>query len=331
MKKTASVILSIVMIMTLWIPYSFVCAADSAPQVAGWAVSSDHGGEVRGDNTDDQFITMIVTFDQEIQIADSQKAYNEFSVMLNNKIDITSQPAYTNGQEWPVYGSLKRGDDKKSVVFDLHYGYAPYASYLTIIPTGQITQITGTDGTPVVWKDVSMYFPNGVTFTTLEQIVGNSESNTPSSVTARVYAPSDSTRMMIHVLLLRNGLSAREPDSYGSNITTHFHDYLNLTAAGYANLFKGWFNGAFGNDYDILINGEEITVTSKTVNDGEVLDLRIYAYPQDRDTGADKTELNSAVSRAETFDPSGYTASSYQRMMDQAARAKAISSSMYYI
>ena len=307
-----------------------VHAADQRPQTTGWSASTNHSGEVRN-GTDDQYITMTVTFDQEIRIIDNRGAYDEFSVMLNNQIDITSQPAFTNGEDWPVYGSLSAGDDRKSVVFDLHYGYAPYASRLTIIPRGQVTQITSTDGTPVEWKNVDLYFSNGVTFTTVDQVVGNAEKQIPASVTTRIDAPADSTRMMIHVLLLKNGQSARETDSYGSNLTTHFHDYLTLTAAGYANLFRGWFNSAFGNDYDILINGEEVTVTSKTVSEGEVLDLRTFSYPQDRDTHADKTALSAAIQRGKSTDPSVYTVSSYQKMKDQLNRAIAVEASIYYL
>ena len=326
----SGIIMSVILVLIMWGSVLDVSAADQVPQTTGWSASTNHSGEVRN-GTDDQYITMTVTFDQEIRIIDNQRAYDEFSVMLNNKIDITSQPAFTNGEDWPVYGSLSSGDDMKSVVFDLHYGYAPYASRLTIIPRGQVTQITGVDGTPVEWKDVDLYFSNGVTFTTVSQVVGNTEKQIPASVTTRIHAPADSTRMMIHVLLLKNGQSARETDSYGSNLTTHFHDYLTLTAAGYANLLPGWFNNAFGKDYDILVNGEEVTVTSKTVSEGEVLDMRTFSYPQDRDTHADKTALSAAIQRGKSIDASVYTVSSYQKMKDQLYRAIAVEQSIYYL
>ena len=329
MKKTYIAVLAFLMIVTACAPASFAGEESQAPAVTGWQVSTDHRGEVRN-GTDDQFITMTVSFDQEILISDEKQAYDELSVMLNNSIVITSEEAYTNGEDWPVHGSLERGADGKSVVFDLHYGYAPYASHLTIAPKDRITQITGTDGRAVGWKDVDLYVPNGVTFTTLSQTVGSSAEAKPASVTTKVTAPADSTRMMIHVLFLKNGEAVGGTDSYGSNLTTHFHDYLTLTAAGYADLFKGWFQNAFGKEYDILINEDEITVTSKTAEDGEVLDLRVFAWPQDRDLQADKSRLEKAVSTASSFDPSGYTVASYTLMKEQLRRAESVLASVYY-
>ncbi len=329
MKKTYAAVLVFLMIVTACVPVSFAGTESQAPAVTDWQVSTGHGGEVRN-GTDDQFIIMTVSFDQDILIADEKKAYDELSVMLNNSILITSEEAWTNGEDWPVHGSLKKGPDGKSVVFDLHYGYAPYASRLTIAPKDRITQITGTDGRGVEWKNVDLYVPNGVTFTTLSQTVGSSDEARPASVTTKVTAPPDSTRMMIHVLFLRNGEAVGGTDSYGSNLTTHFHDYLTLTAAGYADLFKGWFTNAFGKDYDIWINGDEITVTAKAAADGEVLDLRVFAWPQDRDMQTDKHSLDEAVKTASSLDPSAYTVASYTLMKDQLHRAESVMASVCY-
>lgn len=329
MKKINRMILAFLITVAACGPAMFANAESQAPSVLDWQVSTDHSGENRND-TDDQYITMTVTFDQEILIADPKKAYDELSVKLNDSIVITSEEVFSNGEDWPVHGSLKRGDDGRSVVFDLHYGYAPYASHLTITPVNQITQITGTDGRAVIWKDVSLYVPNGVTFSTLSQTVGDRASSRPASVTVKVNAPSDSTRMMIHVLFLKNGEPAGEKDSYGSNLTTHYHDYLTLTAEGYAALFRGWFNNAYGNDYDILINGDEITVTSKTAADGDVLDLKVFAYPRDREMETDKSGLNRAIEEASSFDPAAYTVASYGLMKDQLRRAEALAASAYY-
>lgn len=338
MKRFAALITALAMVLTMIFAVPVSAAETAAPAVTGWEVSTGHGGEVRGSGystTDEQYITLTVKFDKEIKIADNKAAYDEFTVMLNKGVSdlpltITSEPAYTGGDAYPVYGNLSAGADGKSVVFKLYYGFAPYASRLTIEPSGSVTQITGTDGTSVSWKNVDLYVPNGVTFTTVSRTVGSSE-GTCVSVTKQVNVPADSTRMMIHVLFLKNGKPVGETDTYGSNLTTHFHDYLSLGADGYVKLFKGWFANKFGSDYTISTNGAQFTVTAKNAEDGEVLDLLVYAYPQDRDTGADKTALESSIASAENIDSSQYTAASYYKVKTALAEAEAADNCIYYL
>ncbi|MGI6205198.1 MAG: S-layer homology domain-containing protein [Anaerovoracaceae bacterium] len=337
MKKFAALLLSAVMIMTGMFALPVFADDSTAPAVTDWDVYTSHGGTVVGSGystCDEQYVTMTVTFDKNIVIADPVKAYDEFTVMLNKDVSeqpitITSTKEYTNGDAYPVYGTLSAGSDGKSVVFKLYYGFAPYASRLTIEPVSTITQITGEDGTPVSWENVDLYIPNGVTFSTVSRTVGTS--STCASVTKQVSAPSDSTRMMIHVLFLKNGEPVGETDTYGSNLTTHFHDYLTLGADGYVSLLKGWFTNKFGSDYTLTTNGSQFTVTANNAEEGEVLDLMVYAYPQDRDTGADKTALESSISKAENIDSSQYTVASYTNLKSKLAEAKAADNCIYYL
>ncbi|MGI6205205.1 MAG: S-layer homology domain-containing protein [Anaerovoracaceae bacterium] len=309
--------------------------SSAAPTVTGWDVSTSHGGEVRGSGDyqcDEQYITMTVTFDQNIEIADPVKAYDEFTVVLNKKvaktpITITSTPQYTNHKAYPVYGKLSKGDDGKSVVFKLYYGLAAYDARLTIEPVSTITQITGEDGTPVSWENVDLYVPNGVSFSTVSRTVGTS--STCASVTKQVNVPSDTTRGHVHVLFLKNGQPVGKLDKYGSNLTTYFNEYLSMSADDYVETNK--YNFYKFSKYKLTVNGSQFTVTAKKAEEGEVLDLIVYAYPQDRDTGADKTALESSISEAENIDPSQYTAESYSTLKSKLAEAKAADNCIYYL
>ncbi|ATW25596.1 fibronectin type III domain-containing protein [Candidatus Formimonas warabiya] len=330
---------------------SATCQKQNEEEIArmtGYTVSTNHTNSDTvpiKNGTDDQWINLTVNFDKEITIKDAQGALNELSIKLNDlpgntPIEITATPTYSNGNSetsYPVYAQLALGGEGKSLQFTLHVGFAPYAGYLTVKPQNTITQITGADGTtPVAWSNIALYVPNGVKLQTVAQSAGNSATNTPAAVTKKVIAPASTTRAMIHMLFLKNGVPVGELDDYGANLTTHYHSYLTLDAAGFARMIPGWFNTAFNPnsedaDYPITYNGDTVTISEKNVGEGDVLDLRIYAYPQDRDTRTDKSLLNALIDEASSIDGTGYTAETYQALQNELCIAGSMANSIYYL
>ncbi|ATW25590.1 S-layer homology domain-containing protein [Candidatus Formimonas warabiya] len=307
-------------------------------KVISYTAATDHSGTAIN-GTDDQIIKLTVSFNEAVQIEDAAAAIDELSIKLNGSIDITSTPTYTNGGDFPVYATLVAGGDGKSLEFTLHFGFAPYAGYLTVQPDDEITQITGGDGTtPVAWSNIALYVPNGLQLQTLSQTVG--EGSTPAAVTKKIIAPASSTRGMVHMLFLKNGVPVGTVNSFGANLTTHYHAYLTLNAATFAEMMPGWFNSAFNPNYDehpedadypITYDGDTVTITEKTVGEGDVLDLRIYAYPQDRDTQADKTALDALIAQASAINGSRYTTATYHALQNELYIARSMAGSIYYL
>lgn len=67
--------------------------------------------------------------------------------------------------------------------------------------------------------------------------------------------------------------------------------------------------------------------------DGQVLDVRVIAYPKDRDTGADKSLLQAEITRAEAIDPADYVVdeAAMNAMKDQLAIAKSVNTGILYL
>jgi hypothetical protein len=220
------------------------------------------------------------------------------------------------------------GSDHCSLVLTIHLGFAMTSGLLTVTQgSNGIEALTAADGvTPVAWTNLSLYLPSGVELETISQTVGNTATNTPASVTFQPVTPANALRSMVHVLLLKNGVTVA-PDSTGASLACHYHDYLDMDGAAsgpatYAAMWSGYFNSnsVVKANYNWVINGSQITLTENTPGNGDVLDLLIWAYPQDRPTGADKTALNAAIA----------TASQYPSLASQVAIANAVDTCVYY-
>ncbi len=306
---------------------------ENAPGITGYTVSTNHKGEADSTGTDDQYIIMDIAFDQAITITGD--ALSQLVIKLNGS---TTQ-AY-NGTEYSFNSltDISAGPDGKTLHMEIHLPFAPYAGYLTIErsrnPDGTPVAITGiknTDGTGAAWSDIALYVPNGVKFETVSQVVGDASTGTAAKVTKRVVAPETATRGMVHMLFLKNGVPVGNLDTYGANLTTHYHAYLTLNAESFAAMLPGWFNNAFGKDYTIEVEKDTVTISAKASEDGDVLDLRIYAYPQDRDTGADKSVLAGRINYAGSISPDLYAGEVYKTLKAEIDKAAAINKSIYYL
>lgn len=270
----------------------------------GHTVSVNHGGAVTIDGmTDDQVVNLHIVFDREIEVADTDAAVDELGIKINGMpVTAAQMGGYPH-----TYAVLSEGPDHKSVSLFIHPGFAIHAGHLTVTPPSRITQIAARGGSGrVQWTNISLYIPNGVKLRTLSRTAGNAETGTPAQVTKKVLVPSYAIRGMVHYLFLKNGAPVGPLDTYGGNFVAHFHDYLHLDSRSYAAIITCSFNSvaAFKHDYTMTQNGENITITAKSVTDGDVLDLRVYAYPYDQNTQEDEnTSPVLAVPRSKPIVP----------------------------
>jgi hypothetical protein len=184
---------------------------------------------------------------------------------------------------------------------------------------------------PVAFPDmnmiVSVLYKDGTEFVRDTQTVGTA--STPASSTFTLTNPEQSTRGMIHFLVLKNGVPVKNPDANGANVTIHNHAYLILTSDDLASLAAGVANGLSG--ITATSDGNKITLVSDTAAVGDVLDMMVVHYPKDRDTGTTKSDLTYQIKSAELADESAFASDKWKALKDEVARAKAIAGSVYYL
>lgn len=307
-------------------------AADEAVspvQLTGYETYTDHDGEANNTKTDDMRFHITAHFNDKIAIADAEKLLSELSIVLNFNLTLTAGTPDPNNMA--RYAEIAVGEDGKSLLFTLHLGFAPFSGNVNITAPNGLTQLTDAKGRPIVWQDINFFMSNGVKLLTLSQTAGLPSKNIAASVVKEVVAPATSIRGMIHMLFLKNGQPVGAVNNYGASIICHYHDYLNLNAEKFAAMIPGWFKTKYGIDYSMEINGDEVTVTEKRSAKGNVIDLRIFGYPQDRDTQADKTALNAAITKASAYDSTQYTPETYHAMRNELYIAQALAASPYYL
>lgn len=335
------VILAVISVSTIYTGKDSLVYADTAAHITSYSVSTDHGGEIIS-GLDDQWINFTVNFSDKISISSSEDVISDLNITLNGT-RFTSTPSGSNS--YLSYVTVEQGSDQKSLLFKIHIGFAAYAGQLKVQAPNGITSITdaGT-GTPVEWSDIDLLVPNGVQLETVSQTAGNPDENINASVTKRVIAPESCTRGMLHMIFLKNGQPVGTLDSFGANVTPHYHDYLNLYADRFASMIPGFFTD-FASDYTVTYNGTSVTnddatvtyngdtftITSASSNAGDILDLRIYAYPQVIQDSLDKEALTAAINTAENLDTSIYNESSVKNLRNEIAIAKSMKNSSYYL
>jgi len=307
------------------------------PDWTSFSLSTNHSGTVsysfdQAAGTDDQVVTIALSYDQALKFTD-QNAVN--SCLESAGIYVASASN--------TFKSIDTGlsDDGKTFYIYGHLTAAPYGSVLTIPAigslTGLVSTVTGKTASLTTLGNPGPIIPNGINFQTVKQTVADGTAN--ASVTTKITVPSTSTRSMIHILLLKNGLPAYETDTYNSNCTAHDHDYLTMTAAKFVSLLysktdsgteTGYLYSSFKDGYTFSTDNDTVTITAKGSSVGDVLDLRLIAYPVDRDTKADKTALEAALTAASAINTASYSADSVKALTDQIAIAKAADSSNNY-
>lgn len=355
-KKPLSILAATAVLLGTQLPVS----ADStgAPVMTGYTVSTNHDSSViqystDGKNTpttDIQFMDIDVTFDKPLKAAAG--AASDLAVTLNGSTQgsyiNTTDPTQSYNDAYANHITATASGNTLHIVF--YYGFAQYFGKLSITPAasnGAITKITGTDGTPVQWTNISCLVPNGIKLSTVSQTPADPAAGVSASVTKQVVTPKSATRGAVFYLFLKNGKPVGYFSPSAGSFAVHYHMYLVLNAPTYASYFTGSF-GNYGFDskgstpyssaYGMTVNGDKVTITSKKdangkVTDaaGDVLDLLVYAYPRDRATQAYKSDLNAAISKASALTASDYTAASYAAVQKQLDIAESMTGSIYYL
>ncbi len=294
---------------------------ESGPKSIGMSITPWNGdpviNEVNGVVTNTQTSTVSITYDGAISAAAG--ALDELEVAINGTVYDASR--------------LELSTQGSTLNIKIFINFAPYAGYLTIKaknPAG-VTKITGADGeSPVQWEDIACYMPNGVKLATVSQTVGDSSRNIKASVTKNM-SSLGKTRAMVHFVFLKNGELEGAPDSYGASFVAHYHDYAALDAQTFTGYIVNGMKAKYGDQYTFTQDGASFTVEANSAVDGDVLDVRVFAYPQDRDTGADKGVLQEKIEEAEAASPSEYTGEEYRELRYNIARARAVLNGIYYL
>ncbi len=300
--------------------------ADTAPVITGYSVSTTHKGPVKGleDNsgmgsaqTDHQYILLDVKFDKAIQVQNG--AVDDLVIKLNGT-------ASQNGETFNSLTTISASGN--TLHLEIELPFAPFAGYLTVEALqGGISRIKGAgeNGIAATWSNISLYVPNGLKLATTRQTAGTATEN--ASVTKRVITDGNTTRGMVHLLFLKNGQLVGSANQYGANVTAHHHDYLSTTAAkDFAANLPGYLKGnsTIAGNYTITSSGDTVTITANSPNAGDILDLLVFAYPRDRETGADVSALSAAIAQAKAVDKSAYTGTAYTALQNRIAISEAI-------
>lgn len=343
------------------------------------SVYSQHSGEVSystyngtTDTFDDQVFNVTVNFDKEITLVDkdgdgstSDDVVDELNIILNSTMDITSVPTgllsyeytttYTGAEPYKKYATVTLGEDKKSLNFKIHVGYAPFSGNVKIQPPedGALsTVLTAGSSDSVDWSNIEFFMATGGKLETVKQVVATDTAN--ASITKKVSGFPAATRGMVHLIFLKNGVPVANLNSYGSNVTAHNHNYLSMTNETFSMLIagsggadvddggfgagsSGYFGNAFGSDYISVANGDTFTITAKDSEPGDVIDLLIVGYPRDTragytdDNSQDKSELETAIQEAQAIDSSLYTPKTYAALQAEITKANIVNESEYYL
>lgn len=343
------------------------------------SVYSQHSGEVSystyngtTDTFDDQVFNVTVNFDKEITLVDkdgdgsaSDDVVDELNIILNSTMDITSVPTgllsyeytttYTGAEPYKKYATVTLGEDKKSLKFKIHVGYAPFSGNVKIQPPedGALSTVLTADSSDSVdWSNIEFFMATGGKLETVKQVVATDAAN--ASVTKKVSGFPAATRGMVHLIFLKNGVPVASLNSYGGNVTAHNHNYLSMTNETFSMLIagsggadvddggfgagsSGYFGNTFGSDYISVANGDTFTITAKDSEPGDVIDLLIVGYPRDTragytdDNSQDKSELEAAIQEAQAIDSSLYTPKTYAALQAEITKANIVNESEYYL
>jgi hypothetical protein len=283
---------------------------EAAKFTGTYKVSTSHGGtpvwnEAMGAYTDDQYVLIEIPFDKNISLNNAQALIDSLNMSigsLSNKL--TATPS-----------DVKVLDDGKTLRLRMHIAAAAFSGQVIIEPkNGNVEGLTteNVSGVAVDFPHVDLFVSNGVTLLTIPTAGTASEH---ASLTVNFNIPENATRGMIHMLFTSNDTPVASLNSYGGNLITHFHNYLELDAVGFAELVVGYFNGSNRTDYGSGATSDEftgyyavdnrdgtITIFADNAVEGEVLGLSIVGYPSAGDV-EDDFSVNPDDENKNTNDP----------------------------
>ncbi len=314
-----------------------------------FSVYSTHDGTAV-DGVDDQRFYTTIYFDKKVKLAAGKSLddlLKELTIVLHGSLNIVTKDqvsAEDIANNAARYAEASLSEDGMALTIVTHIGYAPFSGKMQIsAPSGSVTALVNADDESAVgWNDISYIMPTGVELNTISQTAGTA--TTAASVTKQVVAPVDTTRGMVHLMVLKNGLPLGTVNGNDANVTAHFHDYLNLDAAGFAALCANSKDKEMGgylstiakdNGLTVYSDGDKITLTANTPVEGDVYDILVIGYPRESRylTNVSKDGLNTSINSAASYENSEnmYSASAYSAFTEALAKAKAVAASSYYL
>lgn len=284
-----------------------------------------------------QTLYVDLTFDKEMKIVNKAALLKEMNVLSDKYGDAKAAGKLENGNFVAFGAGLK--PDNTSV--ELVNGNRT----LKITTSGWGAQVDGIFRIAGTWKnlvsvdgekaevDETIIIPNGITVEIVDQTIATEDTN--ASITVKVIRPDDATRGKVHWQLLKNG----EPvpalyngklgfNGVGATFNAHLHYFATDTAADFARNSASTMKPILSDYYDIgyVEGSDEITVTAKSSEPGDILQFHIYSYLNNGSKAAnnDLSALNSVIGSAKALDKSGYTADSFAAVTDALAKAQLI-------
>lgn len=312
-KNFLALILAVALIFTMSPLNVFAAESknNSAPTVTGMTITPTNKG-----TEDTQNLLVTLTYDKAIKAA--QDAKDELEVGLNGTVYDSSR----------VNVSVDTKDSHKLLI-NINVNFAIYAGNLTIKSKNSqgITKITSADGnTPVKWTDIACKAPNGLTLKTVSNVVANKSKNINAKVTKKI-TDLGKLRAMVFVQLLKNGQPVDAQGTDGGSVIAHYHMFLTIKATDFVKNITDALTTKFGSDYTFTCSEDTFTAEAKNSQNGDVLDVRIFAYPQDRD--AVKDVLNAKIKEAAAIKQGTYSKELYSNLQQQISKAQAIANCTY--
>lgn len=254
---------------------------------------------------DDQNIEVTVRFDREIQVLEGAEA--DVSVKIAGS-PLDQAPNTENGESNRTLSVTADPEDGRNLIITVgskegsQFVKQTNASIQIQAAESGITHIlTADSGKPADLRYIETIIPCGLALDTVSSTAGSVQDGTvtaEASVTKQVTHRAN-VRSMVYIRLLKNGepvLPESSFDHEGSYVI-HAHAFIEtasgdtmipeLTEADYAKLIVEGFETSVKNlpdiasRYTMTQDGDKIVLTDRSPEDGETLDVQIYAWPYD--------------------------------------------------
>lgn len=291
---------------------------DEMVPVTKYEAYTDHAKSddyVSGDDT--QSLHVSFTFAQKMKIVDKDALLAEMQFSLGGN---------PLSAEKNVVLDAKLSEDGKTLDITASGWFAAFSGKFQSV--GKWNNLVSVeDGTPAN-AEIAFYVPNGLKTVTVEQNVAAENKN--ASVVTQIVAPENTTRGMVHLLLLKNGRPAVETNAHGGTAVGHFHNYMTMTAADFVKNTVDALQEALGDAYTVTAEDDKLTISATTSQPGDVLELHILSYLNTDNQNVNKTELDTVLKEIENLDVSAYTKETMELLNAQVAFAQIVQTSEYY-
>lgn len=270
--------------------------------------------------TDTQTAYVTLRFPEAMKIVDKEALTAE----MMNTVKLASQKL---GGRMGSIKNVELAEGGKALRFELSGWVAPFNGKIT--SEGVWENLTTEDSRKLAKSDMALTLPTGVETKIVDQVIA--DENTPASVTTRIITPKNTTRGMVHLILLRNGQPAAALNNHGAHVVAHYHNYMALNAEEFSLMVPGWWNmGALKDDYTLTVDGDVLTITAKDSQPGDVLEFHVSSYLNSGSKDIDSTELKAVIEKAKNADKSKYTEENYKKLQEMVTLGEIVAKDTTY-